>query len=106
MFVNPGFRGLRLYPYPAHVKQMIGEVEKKVARHSPGRKVVIASGVEIEPNIDRKPKDGMEVVKNQSRSPSPSPRRAGRLGKNAAVAFSQAIDTDDDSPDQGKRDIF
>jgi len=43
-----------IYPYPAHVKNMIDEINQKVVKISPERKVPIYRGVEVVLNVDKK----------------------------------------------------
>ena len=52
MFLNPGFRGVKIFPYPEHIKQMVEAVTVKVRKISPDIKIPIYRAIETQVNID------------------------------------------------------
>lgn len=53
MFLNPGYRGVEVMPYPEGVKQMIKAVNTKVQKLRPDIKQAIYRGLEVEPLVDK-----------------------------------------------------
>lgn len=51
MFLDPGYRGLHIFPYSNHVKKMVKEVNERIRIERPELKYAIYMGREIEPNL-------------------------------------------------------
>ena len=52
MFVNRGFRGIEIFPYPDHIKQKIREIEAQIRLVWSDRKYSFYRGHETILNID------------------------------------------------------
>ena len=54
MYINQGYRGLSIIPYPKHVRDMIHDISQKTRRIDPEySKTIIYKGSEIIPNFDK-----------------------------------------------------
>lgn len=52
MFPNCHYRGLKILPYPEHIKEMISQVNKKGKKLYPEKSVFLYQGQELVPNFD------------------------------------------------------
>ena len=75
LFLNPSNRGYKILPYSKHTKMMINEIESKIRKFSPERKVTIDMGVEVPPSLDTILK---EESKPQEEDGGGSPKRKTR----------------------------